>query len=40
MYPALKTRKRNFCDNVKFDSVVLAFHYVSCFNASLLHYTL
>ena len=31
-------RKRSFCKNVKFGSVALAIHYVSCFNASLSHY--
>ena len=32
--------KMEFCKNVKFYSVVLAFHYGSCFNATLSHYTL
>ena len=38
MYAALYTRKQSFCKNVKFGSVALAFHYASCFNASLLTY--
>ena len=38
MYAALYTRKRISCKNVKFGSVVLAFYYVSCFNASLSGY--
>ena len=40
MYAALYTRKQNFCKNVKFGSVTLAFNYVSCFNASLSRYHL
>ena len=40
MYPALYTRKRSFCKNVKLGSAALAFHYVSCFNASLSRYHL
>ena len=40
MYAALYTRKQDFCKNVKFGSVALAFDYVSCFNASLSRYHL
>ena len=29
-----------FCKNTKFGTVALGFHYGSCFNASLSHYTL
>ena len=32
--------KTKFCKNVKIGSVALAFHYGSCFNASLPRYTL
>ena len=32
--------KTEFCQNVKFGSVALAFHYGSSFNASLSRYTL
>ena len=35
-----KHEKTEFYKNVKFGSVNLAFHYSSCFNASLLHYKL
>ena len=31
---------RSFCKNVNFGLVALAFHYGSCFNASLSRYTL
>ena len=32
--------KTKFCKNVDFGSVALAFHYGSCFDASLSRYTL
>ena len=35
MQAAPYTRKRSFCKNAKFGSVVLASHYISRFNASL-----
>ena len=31
---------KEFCKNIKFGSVALAFLYGSCFNASLSYYTL
>ena len=34
------TRENSFCKNDKFGSVVTAFNYVSCFNASLSRYTM
>ena len=40
MYAVLYKRKRSFCKNVNLGSVTLAFHYGSCFDASLLRYTL
>ena len=40
MYTAFDKRKENFCENVNFGSVALAFHYSSFFNASLSRYTL
>ena len=40
MYAELYKRKRSFCKNVNFGSVALAFHYGSCFNASISRYTL
>ena len=40
MYATLYTRKQSFWKDVKFGSVVLAFHYISCFNISLSRYML
>ena len=40
MYATLYTREKSFCNNVKFGSAVLAFHYVSWFNISLSRYML
>ena len=39
MHAAPYMRKRNFLKNLKFGSVVLESHYVTCFNASVLRYT-
>ena len=40
MHAALYNGKRSFCKNLNFGSVDLAFHYVSCVNASISRYTL
>ena len=40
MYAVLCKRKRSFCKNFKFGLFILAFHYGSCFNASLSRYFL
>ena len=39
MYAAFYNRKRSFYKNVDFGLVALAFHYGSCVNASISHYT-